>query len=227
MWYRDNADLESDLLSKLEADGRIDARDIRIENRGNEVVLQGSVPSLHEKLIAEDHALQIMGRTSITNLLQVAYSGSERPPVEAGLQDRVLGNLKQNETLKAEKINVRAGGSKVVLEGCVDSTVNRKQAENEARGVPGVTEVVNHLAIVPSGDRKDELIGVEIMTILAGKEFAGVENIGVVVEGGKVTLQGVVPNWSMKSAVNKAARYPLGVFEVVDQLSTAREQKEE
>lgn len=227
MRQHDALDLESDVYRKLQADERIDAREIKIEIDESRVTLRGTVPSFYEKLIAEEHAIQDTGLENVTNLLQVVYPGDESPPVEFTIRERVKRNLQRNRALsKMDNLNVRAEGSKVILEGSVDSTVSKRLVENEAAAVEGVTEVANHLAIVPSRNLKDELIGVEIMKLLNSKDFVGTENLDIIVENGQVTLQGVVSNWSEKSAVNKVARYPLGVFEVVDKLNIARERKE-
>jgi len=227
MRQRDDLDLELDVYRKLQADERIDAREIRIEIKENQMTLRGSVPSFHEKLIAEEHAMQATEHDNVHNLLQVAYPESEGPPpVEISIQDRVKQNLQQHQALANRNLNVRAEGNKVILEGSVDSIANKRQAENEAAAVEGVTQIQNSLVIVPTRNRKDELIGVEIMKLLNDKDLVGPGNLDIMVENGRVTLEGAVANWSVKSAVNKVARYPLGVFEVIDKLNIAREPKE-
>ena len=64
---------------------------------------------------------------------------------EAKISQTVLAQLKRNPALLSDQLHVETVGRTVYLSGVVDSAVERYQAEQVAKSLPQVGEVVNLL----------------------------------------------------------------------------------
>lgn len=65
---------------------------------------------------------------------------------EARISNNVLAQINQDAALHADQLHVETIGNTVYLRGTVDSTLESQDAEQIARSVPQVTQVVNELS---------------------------------------------------------------------------------
>lgn len=112
------------------------------------VTLEGSVPSLAQKRLAEALAWWVPGAVNVVANLSVE-------PPEADTDDALAGSLRlvleRDTTVHASGIRVAASGGVISLEGTVESEDARAAAERDAWFLSGVEDVVNGLTVQASG----------------------------------------------------------------------------
>lgn len=112
---------------------------IAVHVDGDEVVLQGWVPTLTLKRVATRLAMEVPGVSRVRNEL-IADEELERQVAEVLEQEPSL-----EDDFPGIHINVVAGA--VTLWGTVSTEADRQRAEELARQVPGVRKVINQLRV--------------------------------------------------------------------------------
>lgn len=115
-------------------------------------------------------------------------------------------------------VNATSWNGRLLLTGEVPSEQNRQQAEQVARSVEYVREVVNDLAVMPSsglGTRtNDSFITSKVKSALVGTAGVSSRNVKVITERGSTYLMGSVTREEAEAAT-EAARTVAGVQRVV------------
>jgi osmotically-inducible protein OsmY len=101
----------------------------------------------------------------------------------------------------------------VVLEGDVESTSQREDAERCVRELFGVRDVENLLVVRPAGMPSEDALQTQIEHALTKHALRSAAHVRVVIRPGKVTLRGHVASWPEKQAVEGAVRAMPGVTE--------------
>jgi hyperosmotically inducible protein len=129
--------------------------------------------------------------------------------------------------------SVHAGieGGVVVLTGKVTMPYKRNALERRVRGVDGVERVENRIEVLPASKFDDELryaIARAIYSNPAFREYAYQANppIHVIVERGRVTLEGVV-NSEVDRMLARSIASSFVSFELKNELKTVAEAEEE
>lgn len=112
---------------------------IAVQVDGDEVILQGWVPTLTLKRVATRLAMEVPGVSRVRNEL-IADEELERKVAEVLEQEPSL-----EDDFPGIHINVVAGA--VTLWGTVSTEADRQRAEELARQVPGVRKVINQLRV--------------------------------------------------------------------------------
>lgn len=134
------------------------------------------------------------------------------------LAHQVQQALEADEGMRAYGINVEEIGGKIRLWGIVDVSAERNRAEEIARGVPGVADVVNDITISTDGEIRDSDVAFEAREELALEPGVDIHRIGPVVKGGTVILKGEAENDEEKDAAMRAASKARGARKVVSHL---------
>ena len=73
-----------------------------------------------------------------------------QPRVKTGdVRDKIEAAFRRSAEVDARRISVTTTDGKVILSGIVRSWAEREKAERAAWAAPGVTQVQDHLAVVP------------------------------------------------------------------------------
>ena len=114
-------------------------------------------------------------------------------------------------------------GSTVTLYGEVVRPTTKSSAEKRVRQVAGVSRVVNQIKVLPLSRFDDNIRAATLRSLartggLARYLRGANPSIHIVVDSGRVTLEGVVSNNSDKALANMAARQVSGAFSVTNNL---------
>ena len=106
------------------------------------VTLTGKVDFGYQRDAAKKAAGQINGVVGISDLVELRFT-----PIASTVRDRVQAAIKRQADRDAETLGVTTDGGKVTLTGRVSGWGERMIAEQAAWACPGVTNVVDRIAI--------------------------------------------------------------------------------
>jgi hyperosmotically inducible periplasmic protein len=115
-------------------------------------------------------------------------------------------------------------GGTVTLMGAVVRPVLKSDAENVVKKIEGVTQVINEIKVLPPSPMDDQTRRAVYRAIYGDPSlstrygFQAVPSIHIIVEGGRVTLEGVVANEMDKNVCNIRANGVPNVFSVTNNL---------
>ncbi len=119
-------------------------------------------------------------------------------------------------------INFKVENGTVILDGKTISLGTRKGAENVVKRIPGVVSVVNNIEELPLSSF-DDTIRRQLLTTFAssglGRYFHSIRpDVRLIVDRGRVTLEGYVSNTGDYHSMNIYAHGIPGVFSVQNNL---------
>jgi hyperosmotically inducible protein len=124
-----------------------------------------------------------------------------------------------------DNLGYQVNGSEVILSGQVISEHDRTKydAENEVKRIPGVTKVVNNIEVLPPSPFDNQIRRAEYRAIFSqsnlGRYTMGpIPQLHIIVNGGHVTLEGVVMNEMDRNVAGISANSVPGVFSVTNNL---------
>ncbi len=136
------------------------------------------------------------------------------------LAANVLAELRRNTFLEPLAMQVIADNGVITLAGSIDSELNRQTAENMARLVPGVRDVVNQLTLIgqESYARDDADIQREVIEQMKADPTIQVERFHVRVQFGRVIIAGTAESLEERESVIAAAQRVPGVEGIDDRM---------
>jgi hyperosmotically inducible protein len=122
-----------------------------------------------------------------------------------------------------DNLAFRVDGTNVTLLGQVTKPILKSDAGNVVKRIEGVTKVDNQIAILPPSSMDDGIRMAEYRAIYSESSLLryamqAVPPIHIIVDTGKVTLEGVVATQSDKDLANLRAGTVGGVFSVTNNL---------
>ncbi|MGD9115282.1 MAG: BON domain-containing protein, partial [Desulfobacterales bacterium] len=159
--------------------------------------LSGQVHNLKAKNVAEQDARNTIGVWLVRNHIKVrpgiGTHTSPKPDADAELARKVRLALLRNPYTHQHKITVTVNNYLVMLDGTVNSNLEKERAEDAASVVKGVTAVVNNLKINKTWTPKEDWeIKKDIEDELWWSPFVDEGDISIAVADGVATLVGVV-----------------------------------
>ena len=124
-----------------------------------------------------------------------------------------------------DNLAYRVEGSTVTLFGQVTRPTLKSDAENVVKRIEGVERVVNQIQVLPLSPMDERIRMAEYRSIygqppLDRYGLQAVPPIHIIVDNGKVTLEGVVASQSDRDIANVRAQGVPGVFSVTNNLRT-------
>ncbi|WP_416758153.1 BON domain-containing protein [Roseateles sp. So40a] len=208
---RSDAEIQSEVLSELKWEPRVQATEIGVAVKDGVVTLAGFVDSYTKRWAAEEAARRVRGVKAVANDIEVRLSaGGERtdPKIAAA----AVRALQWDAVLVPEKIDVTVSKGWLTLRGTVDWQYKKHEAERVLRNLAGVKGVSNLIEVKPKAEPAEIKKQVEQALVRSAQTDAG--RINVEVDGSKVTLKGTVRAWVERQEAERAAWRAPGVMTV-------------
>ena len=138
----DDEQIRQAVKDALRLDPRVSEDDIEVQVEEHAVRLNGSVKSLRGRKAAYSDARNTTGVTIVYNNLQV---NPFEIPENRVLEERVRAALSRDPYVELLDIYISVVNGKVYMEGDVNNSFEKRQAETVASRVDGVVDVINML----------------------------------------------------------------------------------
>ena len=154
------------------------------------------------------------------------FAGTGNPPAQ-DLPSQVLHQLVMIPYYSVfDDLNFSVDNGVVTLTGDVVNPVVRTDAEGSVKHIPGVTQVVNKINILPPSGMDNHIRAAEYRAIFGYSDMyryamGAIPSIHIIVDFGHVTLVGVVNTDADKNVANIRANSVPGVFSVTNNLRVA------
>jgi len=212
---REDAEIARDVEQALARNAVVDESDISVVVSGGVVELVGAVDSAAERKQARTAALLTPGVVELEARLDLVEIAGEITPSD--IRQVVIEQLEWDVRVDASDIDVAVEGTRVTLNGTVESARAKQVAVESAESVRGVTVVRDQLQIElvdGIGSRPNVTRAVRNnLQLNAGIE---IEDLEVTRTDGVITIAGTVEEaWQRKEAGRIAAN-TRGVTEVIN-----------
>lgn len=140
---RSDTEIAHAILSALQWDTQVPDDKVKAKVDTGWVTLSGSVEWKYQKDAAERAVRYLTGVQGVANLIAVVPKQASKFEVSGKIKDA----LRRGAERDADNITVKTADGRVTLEGTVRSFAERQDAERAAWSAPGVTAVVDRIAI--------------------------------------------------------------------------------
>ncbi|MDI3562555.1 BON domain-containing protein [Bradyrhizobium sp. Arg816] len=141
---RPDPDIAREAVATLISELPISHDKIKATVRDGWITLEGSAEWQYQRTAAENAVRKVKGVKGVINVILV------KPKVQPSeLKQKIQDAFKRNAEVDANRIQVEANGSEVVLKGTVRSWIEREEAERVAWSAPGVSRVDDRIVVSP------------------------------------------------------------------------------
>jgi osmotically-inducible protein OsmY len=208
-------DIRGAVEDELIFDPLVDSSDIRVENMGGNVALNGTVPSYPQYLEAEAAARRVAGVTSVHNHLEVVLPpGDER---DDPLLTTTANNALELDITVPDGVEASARNGNITLTGTVRYGYERTAAEARVAALTGVRNIKDDIVISWDADPVDVTVAVQD-ALDRNALIPDDSDVMIDTDGNAVTLTGHVRTWAEHDAVMDAAWMTPAVYDVYDKL---------
>lgn len=159
---------------------------------------------------------------SVAGVSAQSFSGGKKQSGKS-IEQQVYKKLKGMTRYGVfDHITFEVNGSTVVLEGKVNSLGVRREAESTVKRIPGVSRVINNIDELPPSSFDEQIRRQALRTFASNglyRYFWEIDpEVRIIVEGGRITLEGYVANKGDYNRLNIYANGITGVFSVKNNL---------
>jgi len=141
---RTDPEIARDVITAMKLDISVPDDRLKAGIRDAFVTLEGNVEWHYQREAAESCARRVNGVRGVLNKIEV------KPKVSTTeVKTKIEDALRRSAEVDAQKITVSAQDGAVTLDGNVRSWSEREAAERAAWAAPGVSRVIDHIAVVP------------------------------------------------------------------------------
>jgi osmotically-inducible protein OsmY len=141
---RPDPDIAREAAAAIKSQLPISSENIKIIVKNGWVTLEGEVEWQYQRQTAENVVRRIKGVKGVSNTI-LLKPRAEPTEVKRKIQEA----LRRSAEVDANRIEVEARGSEVILKGTVRSWIEREEAERAAWAAPGVTKVEDRIVVSP------------------------------------------------------------------------------
>ncbi len=121
---------------------------IKVSVSKGRVTLEGEVEWQFQKEAAEEAVRHLHGVRGLVDLIALKPTASA-----AQIKSRIELAFRRSAVVDAQRVRVETHGGKAILRGDVRSLSERQEAERTAWAAPGITQVENHITVLPAAGR--------------------------------------------------------------------------
>jgi osmotically-inducible protein OsmY len=216
MKMKTDTQLQQDVLDELHWEPSVRAAGIGVEVRDGVVTLAGHVSSYGEKWSAERAALRVAGVRALAVEMDVAL------PAQGRRSDADIAHAAQRLVacavlVPSDALKIMVEGGWVTLTGTVQWRYQQQAALEVVRALPGIKGLSDRIAIEPLSDLG--AVKSDIEAALRRRSATEDHCIAVHVDGGDVTLRGIVNSEAERELAHHSAWGTPGVRRVVDDMT--------
>lgn len=190
---------------------------IQVEVSGDKIILAGTVPTINDKKQAEEEAQSVDENYMVVNNLSVESLNIPDSLLTKTIMDKMQSNFFYTVF---DWLSVKSNNGNVTLKGWVHLPWLKKQYQTEIEKIPGVKSVKNELknTFGPGeiGYRAARLIYNDPM--FYGMQYFANPPIHIIVNNGKVILEGDVNSQALSSWAANIVRFRTDAFSVENNL---------
>jgi len=142
---RSDPEIARDLAQATKLDVTLPNNGIKATVQDGFVTLEGAVEWNFQRARIESCARNVPGVRGLMNHIVI----EPKPVSTVDVLHKIEDALRRNAEVDARRITVSAKDGQVHLYGSVRSWVERDEAEHAAWAAPGVSDVVDHISIIP------------------------------------------------------------------------------
>lgn len=142
---RSDPEIARDLAQATKLDVALPDNGIKTTVQDGFVTLEGAVEWNFQRTRIEGAARNVPGVRGVMNHIVI----KPKPVSAVAVLHKIEEALRRNAEVDARRITVSAKEGQVHLYGSVRSWIEREEAEHAAWAAPGVTDVVDHIAVMP------------------------------------------------------------------------------
>ncbi len=191
---------------------------IHIEVEGDAIVMEGMVERIACKKRALLAAMSIEGTSGVVDRLKVKPAARM---TDKEICDHLFKALSEEPTLDPSGVEIDVNDGAVDLEGKVPSLSHKRLCGVLAWWVPGSTDVINSLEVVPPEEDTPDEIRDALRIVLEKDRLVDAGSITIEVRDWTVTLRGTVRSIAERDAAEDDAWYLWGVNEVRNELEVS------
>ena len=144
---RSDPEIVRDVVHAMKINVVVPDENIKVTARDGFITLEGNVEWYYQRSSAETCARNVAGVRGITNSIQVKPKPSHVSSAE--VRSKIEDALRRTAEVDARRITVSTDDGTVHLYGNVRSWFEREEAEDAAWAAPGVSNVIDHITVVP------------------------------------------------------------------------------
>jgi osmotically-inducible protein OsmY len=235
-----NVEIVKEVRAAFEHEPRINLHryPLSLDCKDGILTLEGEMEHIVAKKMALELAGAVSGVSGIVDRLRVTPT---RPMGDGAIRDHMCHALLQESSFENYRIQVRTKGEVetvreavleppgtievaveegvVTLNGPVSSLSHKRLAGVLAWWIPGSRDVINGLEVVPPQEDNDDEVTDAVRLVLEKDRFVDASQIRVSTYNYIVTLEGLVPNETIKEMAEFDAWYVFRVNRVVNKLA--------
>lgn len=162
------------------------------------VTLLGEVDNILAKERAAALTGTIKGVRGVINQILVNPSNTHK---DQEIEEQVKSALLENPATELYDMNVRVTDGRVTLTGTVQSWQEKQLAFQVAKGVEGIIDIQDKLAVLTVRNRSDNAVKQEILQRLHHDVWINPSSVMITVRDGQVTVSGAVRSVDEKSRI--------------------------
>jgi len=218
VFSKSDLQLQNDVTAELKWEPSLNATQVGVEVKDGIVTLAGHVDSFAEKWAAESATQRVSGVKGLAVEMEVTLPGSSiRNDADIAHAAENVLQWSTNSPNNAVKVMVENGW--VTLTGSVEWDYQRLAAAEAVRYLLGVSGLSDQITLKPKVAGSS--VKFEIEAALDRRAKSDAQDISVEVEGGNVTLSGVVNSWNERQLARNSAWGTPGVHNVIDNMTVA------
>jgi hyperosmotically inducible protein len=181
---------------------------------------------MHGNLLRFLFAMILVGSMALTWDASGVIAGTGTNPNVSAIPNQVQHNLAMLPWYGVfDHLEYQVNGTQVILSGQVISehATTMDDAGKFVRSIPGVTDVVNNIEVLPPSRFDDQIRRAEYRAVFSQADLGrytmgAIPQVHIIVKNGHVSLEGVVMNEMDKNIAGIVANTVPGVFSVDNHL---------